>query len=413
MNPVLRLVRVLAAPGCACVGALFLAAFGYILFKNKPWAFGFYAENPYFHLVGGLALITLARAFWLGARADSAWRRQLFGKVILLLVSVALVSGAAEWGLRRTLLKHEPNSMEQLRALKAKGLKMPVKSTHPLAMIIEPSDDPQLRYELAPGLDLMFGHRHLITNKRGMRSDHDYTEEKDSGVIRIVGLGDSGMFGWNVEQGQDYMSVLEKNLNARGDGWRYDALNLGAPGYNSQQEVACLRVKGLAYHPDIVVVGWCDNDFSPPFFLLEKKPLPPHTSLLHNLLFHRKDFAALVYGVNLADQREFAPGHMPEVPPEEKGVAQVEGAFTELKKMSQESGFRVLVFGPMRKEAVQILDRAGLDYYNTREKIPRGKYPEEWAVHFMHPHPEGHRVLAECLEQELRDRGWLPSTPRE
>ena len=65
--------------------------------------------------------------------------------------------------------------------------------------------------------------------------------------MRIVGIGDSGMFGWNVEQGEDYLSVLRSNLTARANGVSYEVLNLGVPGYNTQIEVESLRSKGLAY----------------------------------------------------------------------------------------------------------------------------------------------------------------------
>ena len=42
------------------------------------------------------------------------------------------------------------------------------------------------------------------------------------------------------------------------------------PGYNTRLECELLRGKGLAYKPDIVVVGWCNNDYSLPLFLLQE-----------------------------------------------------------------------------------------------------------------------------------------------
>jgi hypothetical protein len=80
----------------------------------------------------------------------------------------------------------------------------------------------------------------------------------------------------------------------------------------------------------------------------------------------------------------------------------------ELKKLADANGFNLLVFGPFeRPEGLRICKVAGLATYNTVEKVDAGKYPKEWAVHFMHPRAEGHRVLAEHLEQELDRRGWL------
>ena len=56
---------------------------------------------------------------------------------------------------------------------------------------------------------------------------------------------------------------------------------------------------------------------------------------------------------------------------------------------------------------MRLCRETGVDYYNTCEKIPVGKYPDNYAIHFMHPAPAGHRVLAEHLERELAERGWL------
>ena len=83
----------------------------------------------------------------------------------------------------------------------------------------------------------------------------------------------------------------------------------------------------------------------------------------------------------------------------------------DLKALSEQHGFKVIVMGSMRREALEICDRVGLPYYDLNQRIARDAYPEEWAVHFMHPRPEGHRVLAERLEAELIKRGWLPPAP--
>jgi hypothetical protein len=48
-------------------------------------------------------------------------------------------------------------------------------------------------------------------------------------------------------------------------------------------------------------------------------------------------------------------------------------------------------------------------YFNTHERIAETQYPSEYLVHYMHPAPAGHRVLAEFMEKELRSLGWLPN----
>jgi hypothetical protein len=85
-----------------------------------------------------------------------------------------------------------------------------------------------------------------------MREDRDYPEARRPGSVRILGIGDSGMYGWACEQDENYLAILETNLNRRGDGVFYEVLNTGVPGYNTQQEVQALKEKWARYKPDIV-----------------------------------------------------------------------------------------------------------------------------------------------------------------
>ena len=61
----------------------------------------------------------------------------------------------------------------------------------------------------------------------------------------------------------------------------------------------------------------------------------------------------------------------------------------------------------MHSSIRRLCTEVGLDYCDTWEVLPKGSCPGEYDVHRMHPKPEGHRVLAECLEKELDRRGWL------
>jgi len=54
--------------------------------------------------------------------------------------------------------------------------------------------------------------------------------------------------------------VLERELVARTRG-RWEVLNAGVQGYNTEAELAFLRTRGLALHPESVVVGFNLNDF--------------------------------------------------------------------------------------------------------------------------------------------------------
>jgi lysophospholipase L1-like esterase len=74
---------------------------------------------------------------------------------------------------------------------------------------------------------------------------------------RIVALGDSSTFGWDVEAKDAWPKVLESVLNA--EGRPAEVLNLGVPGYSSHQGLLLLpEVWGL--EPDLLIVAYGRND---------------------------------------------------------------------------------------------------------------------------------------------------------
>jgi lysophospholipase L1-like esterase len=256
----------------------------------------------------------------------------------------------------------------------------------------------------------------MISNSDGMRETEDYPLQRVSNDVRIIGIGDSGMFGWDLNQNEDYLAVLETNLNGRQDGRLYEVLNLAVPGYNTRLEVEALRAKGLKYKPDIVIVGWCDNDFSLPFFMIEKENYRRRdVSFLYRLVFKRapknNNRTELAPGITLRDHRDFDEELvLPELTTG-SDVDRVRAALADLKAMAEQNGFKVLVFGPLPEICRRICTEVGVPFSNTYDLIPAAKYPKEYLVHWMHPSKDGHRVLAECLEKDLVDRGWLPPLP--
>jgi lysophospholipase L1-like esterase len=416
-----RALRLLAASALFLLSVLMALKLALMLVKGDAAAWSlwhgkglFYAGHPLRYLfvgsgalLGGWVLLRLRRN---GARE---WA-QLAGKLALLAFSVLLTLAAGEIAVRVYLLSQsEINSLDHLKKNYRAGKKPEVHTTHPMSSIIRPSDDPHIVYDLQPDLVMDFGHHWVRTNHDGLRSDKNYPLARQPNSVRIVGVGDSGMFGWDVEQNEPYMAVLEANLNRRGDGTAYEALNFAVPGYNTQLEAETLRRKALAYRPDVVIVGWCENDFSLPFFMLEHVNFRRRDiSYLYRLLFDRKTYLEEASGVRFTEMREF---NEKDVMPEITGGADVAGvrrALQDMQEMSRTHDFHLLIFGPLGPEILRLCHEVGVDYYNTFEKIAGGIYPDNFAIHFMHPRPGGHRVLAEYLERELAARGWLKPRAR-
>jgi len=339
---------------------------------------------------------------------SGAWRTrralaEFAGRMLLLLFGFGTAFLAAETGLRVYLWRTQAaQSLDRLDDAARE-----IKSTHPLAFIVRRSADPALIFELKPNLDVDFGHLRVRTNRLGMREDREYPAARLPRSVRIAGIGDSGMFGWGVLEAESYLAVLEGSLAGRA-GVTYEVLNFGVPGYNTRLEVEALRARVLPFRPDILIVGWCDNDFQVPFFVPQQGQWTRRdVSLLWLLLFNRARYSDVALSPVATLGRDAEGGLIPEDVRSGSDVGGVRAAFADLKRVADENGIKVLVFGAMRREAVEIVDSLGIPYFNTKERIPRGRYPADWHVNFMHPAPQGHRALAGELERELDRLGWL------
>lgn len=110
------------------------------------------------------------------------------------------------------------------------------------------------------------GYAPVDTNRRAMRPrnaagyrDVERAVPKPPGVRRVVSLGDSFAWGASVEFDDAYPQRLERGLNRRrGEPW--EVVNLALPGMNTVDHAAQLEQEGMAYGPDVVLLGFVLND---------------------------------------------------------------------------------------------------------------------------------------------------------
>jgi len=155
--------------------------------------------------------------------------------------------------------------------------------TYSLKGIVQESPYENIVYELKPSLKGNFRGAPLTTNSRGLR-DFEYSYRKPENTFRIVGLGDSSLFGWGVRMEDTSMKVLGRKLNQLQNKFRtpdrqnkfrtpdasstnYEVLNFAAPGYNTAIEVEVFLKKCLKYSPDLVIVHFNTNDYDVPGFM--------------------------------------------------------------------------------------------------------------------------------------------------
>jgi hypothetical protein len=125
----------------------------------------------------------------------------------------------------------------------------------------KPSENHILIYELFPNFSQPFDGTSIKLNRittvkinsDGLRDvEHSINKPKD--VIRIAIVGDSHEFGEGVELEETYSKVLEKMLK-RECSKKYETIILAVPGYDIWQKIEFLKIKGIKYSPDIIILG--------------------------------------------------------------------------------------------------------------------------------------------------------------
>jgi len=135
------------------------------------------------------------------------------------------------------------------------------------ATMIDISADPDLAYVLKPNLRGFFAGHPLKTNSFGMRGD-EVPVEKPANTLRILGLGDSVLFGWGLKYEDSVMPVLAREIHDK-LGVNTETLNTSVPSYNTYTEVKVYQKLGRKFKPDIVVLLLVGNDFGFPSSMVE------------------------------------------------------------------------------------------------------------------------------------------------
>ena len=96
-------------------------------------------------------------------------------------------------------------------------------------------------------------------NRDGLR-DREHALAKPKGVRRVISLGDSTTLGWRLRPEEAYPQVLQDRASALGQ--NLEVFNVALGGWSTRQELIAYRRIARAYHPDIVLLGICLNDFA-------------------------------------------------------------------------------------------------------------------------------------------------------
>jgi len=263
------------------------------------------------------------------------------------------------------------------------------------------------------------------TNALGFRGP-ETTIEKPPGTFRVVGLGDSFTFGSGVRREDTFLAELERRLNAGLSGRRFEVLNLGVMGYDTEEEVALLYFRGIRLDPDVVVLcfflndtgGGRENDaFNPRPDEADMPFWRRHSRLADYIatgIERRRGTQKLIrYYHGAFDDRSAGwvrarrAIHEAKRLTDRRGVPLVLMIFPELWELSEDHPFadiyaKVAAFA--RGEGIPTLDL--LPAYGGHDG------PELW-VHpaNQHPNAEAHRIAGDALYRFLVDQGLVPRAP--
>ena len=124
------------------------------------------------------------------------------------------------------------------------------------------SDNPDIGHEHRPNVNTHLMGTDFSSNSMGLR-DREFAIPKPAGVTRILFVGDSLTEGWGVDEDKTVPKQLEKMLNAKGDGHKYEVANAGVGNWNSIMEATWTMTKGIKLQPDMVILGYFINDAEP------------------------------------------------------------------------------------------------------------------------------------------------------
>lgn len=94
-------------------------------------------------------------------------------------------------------------------------------------------------------------------NSKGFK-DKEYSLKKPKDVFRILGIGDSFVYGV-VPYKNNFLTLLEDNLNTYSPN---EVINMGIPGFGMPEYYALFKNEGLPYQPDMLCLFfYSGNDF--------------------------------------------------------------------------------------------------------------------------------------------------------
>jgi len=118
---------------------------------------------------------------------------------------------------------------------------------------------PTLFWELTPDLlDMNLGRHKVFTNSHGFRSP-EISMKKPPGQYRVMVLGDSSAFGFNVAGESTFGALLCRDLRKKYPEKDIRFINGAVSGYTTYQAATFMKERGWKFSPDLLIIAFNDD----------------------------------------------------------------------------------------------------------------------------------------------------------
>lgn len=260
----------------------------------------------------------------------------------------------------------------------------------------------------------------------------EYRLKKPKDTYRILILGDSiTEFDW-------YVKILEGSLNNfSNSSCKFELWNAGVGGYEVNQYANYLKFKGIKYQPDMVIIGFCLNDFNIAGTRIINKDRNGFSGYYYSGMMISKDFPInnflfthsylyrymlinidkLLTKIRLDDyiDRRIATGsiYLGEIKKicKKKKIPLFTVIFPYLKPLKEYSRVEIEEY----KSMLAVLKTLDIEYidlhsYFSAEKI---KSLRSYKEDYIHPSKEGHEIAAKVIYDYLVEKYFRDSVAYE
>lgn len=263
---------------------------------------------------------------------------------------------------------------------------------------------------------------HLF-NSRGWR-DREHAAEKPTETFRILGLGDSYLFGQGVKYEDVCLTQLGKLLQSDLGDRQVETINTGLQALNTAQERDILEKHGLQYDPDLVILHFVLNDVERRKDLFQTGPKVEFTEEYVKIYQSPGSLSKFSYFGGWAKQQwqrywlgeSYIRECVQSFTDDSTKWQQCRTALDDIHRICQEHDIPLLVvifpffhnldgeypFAPIHEVVRTHCESQQIPVLDLREKYREFHGPELW-VHptDQHPNETAHKIAAETIAETL------------